>query len=148
MAENEQRNIPSTKGLRHVALKVSNLSTSKAFYQKWFGMDIVWEPDAENVYMSSGVDNLALHEIPSGDLEKHQQDQGQFLDHLGFLMESAEHVDQLHALVLEGGVGIVHHPKRHRDGSYSFYLADPDHIVIQILYEPTISSIRFSSGGC
>jgi catechol-2,3-dioxygenase len=145
MDKNDKPNIPSTRGLRHVALKVSNLATSKAFYQTWFGMNIVWEPDAENVYMSSGVDNLALHQIPSGDLEKHQSDQGQFLDHLGFLMESPESVDQLYAQVVKSGIKIVHQPKQHRDGSYSFYLGDPDHIVIQVLYEPTISSIRFSS---
>lgn len=145
MAENEQKIIPSTQGLRHVALKVSNIATSKAFYQTWFGMEIVWEPDAENVYMSSGVDNLALHQIPSDVLHEHQSDRGQFLDHLGFLMESPERVDQLYKLVVEDGVEIVHHPKQHRDGSYSFYLADPDHIVVQIIYEPTISRIRFSS---
>jgi catechol 2,3-dioxygenase-like lactoylglutathione lyase family enzyme len=145
MAEKDQRKIPSTRGLRHVALKVSNLARSKAFYQKWFGMDIVWEPDAENVYMSSGVDNLALHQIPSGDLHEHRQGHGQFLDHLGFLMETPERVDQLYKQVVEEGVTIVHHPKQHRDDCYSFYLADPDHIVIQILYDPTISAIRFSS---
>ncbi len=145
MAENNQRKIPSTRGLRHVALKVSNLATSKAFYQTWFGMDIVWEPDAENVYMSSGVDNLALHEIPRDVLHEHQADRGQFLDHVGFLMESPEQVDQLYTLVVQDGVSIVHHPKRHRDGSYSFYLADPDRIVIQIIYEPNISAIRFST---
>ena len=145
MAENDTRKIPTTRGLRHVALKVSNLATSKAFYQTWFGMNIVWEPDAENVYMSSGVDNLALHQIPSDDLQEHQPDRGQFLDHLGFLMESPEAVDQLYKLVVEEGVRIVHDPKQHRDGSYSFYLSDPDRIVIQIIYEPTISGIRFSS---
>jgi catechol 2,3-dioxygenase-like lactoylglutathione lyase family enzyme len=145
MTKNEQQKIPSTQGLRHVALKVSNLAISKSFYLKWFGMKIVWEPDAENVYMSSGVDNLALHEMPSDEVAKHQQNSGQFLDHLGFLMESPENVDQLHALVVEAGVKIVHPPRQHRDGSYSFYLADPDHIVIQILFEPTISAIRFST---
>ena len=145
MVENNNRSIPQTKGLRHVALKVSNLATSKSFYQKWFKMDIVWEPDSENVYMSSGIDNLALHQIPSDDLQNHQQDHGQFLDHLGFLMESPERVDQLYKQVVEEGIRIVHHPKQHRDGSYSFYLADPDHIVIQVLYEPTISGIQFSS---
>ncbi len=144
MAENDRQKIPSTRGLRHVALKVSDVATSKAFYQTWFGMRVVWEPDAESVYMSSGVDNLALHQIPSEDIPKHQQSQGQSLDHLGFLMESPESVDQMYARVVEGGVRIVNHPKKHRDGSYSFYLADPDHIVIQILYEPTISAIRFS----
>ena len=137
--------IPLTMGLRHVALKVTNLALSKFFYQKWFGMIVVWEPDADNVYMSSGVDNLALHQIPREDLETHQPECGQFLDHVGFLMKSPENVDRLYEQVIKEGVKIVHHPKQHRDGSYSFYLADPDQIVIQILYEPTISTIRFSS---
>ena len=135
--------IPSTMGLRHVALKVSNLALSKSFYQKWFGMAVVWEPDADNVYMSSGVDNLALHQIHRDDLKAHQLNHGQFLDHLGFLMKSSESVDCLYEQVAKEGVKIVHHPKQHRDGSYSFYLADPDQIVIQVLYEPTISAIHF-----
>jgi hypothetical protein len=37
-------------------------------------------------------------------------------------------------------VAIVHPFKIHRDGSASFYCADPDGIVIQMLYEPQISS--------
>jgi len=32
----------------------------------------------------------------------------------------------------------------HRDGSASFYCADPDGIVIQMLYEPTLSSQNIS----
>jgi catechol 2,3-dioxygenase-like lactoylglutathione lyase family enzyme len=139
----EQREIPQGKGLRHVALNVTDVEVSKTFYQTWFGMRIVWEPDAENVYMSSGVDNLALHQIPHEKMPAGHQ--AQFLDHLGFVMESPESVDQLYERVVQGGVEIIHHPKRHRDGSYSFYLSDPDRIVIQILYEPTISPIRFST---
>ena len=139
----EQQDIPQGKGFRHVALNVTDVEVSKTFYQTWFGMRIVWEPDAGNVYMSSGVDNLALHQIPH---EKMPVDhQTQFLDHLGFVMESPESVDQLYERVVQAGVEILHHPKHHRDGSYSFYLADPDRIVIQILYEPTISPVRFST---
>ena len=144
MTEHNQQPIPSTKGLRHIALKVSNVATSKAFYQKWFRMRVVWEPDAESVYMSSGVDNLALHQIPQDDIPNHQPHKGQFLDHMGFVMETPESVDQLYQQVVNEGVKIINHPKQHRDGSYSFYLADPDHIVVQILYEPTISRMRFS----
>ena len=143
MTKTNTPKIPSTMGLRHVALKVSNLALSKSFYQKWFGMAVVWEPDADNVYMSSGVDNLALHQIHRDDLKAHQLNHGQFLDHLGFLMKSSESVDCLYEQVAKEGVKIVHHPKQHRDGSYSFYLADPDQIVIQVLYEPTISAIHF-----
>ena len=145
MTEKSAQKIPSTMGLRHVALKVSNLALSKSFYQKWFRMAVVWEPDADNVYMSSGVDNLALHQIPRDDLEIHKSNYGQFLDHVGFLMKSPESVDCLYKQVVKEGVKIVHHPRQHRDGSYSFYLADPDQIVIQVLYEPTISVINFST---
>ena len=99
--------IPSTMGLRHVALKVSNLALSKSFYQKWFGMTVVWEPDADNVYMSSGVDNLALHQIPHDDLEIHRSHYGQFLDHVGFLMKSPESVDHLYKQVVKEDVKIV-----------------------------------------
>jgi hypothetical protein len=28
--------------------------------------------------------------------------------------------------------------KQHRDGSYSFYLSDPDLNTIQVLFEPTV----------
>ena len=145
MSEQGRQETPQGKGLRHVALNVTNLEVSKTFYQTWFGMTIVWEPDAENVYMSSGVDNLALHQIPKENMPAYQQGHAQFLDHLGFVMGSPESVDQLYERVIKEGIEIIHHPKRHRDGSYSFYLADPDRIVIQILYEPTISAIRFST---
>src|SRR5205823_1929925 len=39
----------------------------------------------------------------------------------------------------QNGAKILTVPKRHRDGSYSCYLADPDGNTIQILYDATIS---------
>ena len=45
----------------------------------------------------------------------------------------------------ELGGRVVTPPKQHRDGSYSFYFSDPDGIVIQALYEPMISKLRFSA---
>ena len=145
MSQQGRQDIPQGKGLRHVALNVTDVEVSKTFYQTWFGMTVVWEPDAENVYMSSGVDNLALHQIPQETLPADRHGHGQHLDHLGFIMGSPEGVDQLYERVIEAGVEIIRHPKQHRDGSYSFYLADPDRIVIQVLYEPAISRIRFST---
>jgi len=41
------------------------------------------------------------------------------------------------------GGQIVKPPKQHRDGSYSFYFSDPDGIIIQALYEPTISNLQW-----
>lgn len=129
--------IAGLNGMRHIALKVRDVAQSKKFYQEIFGMDVVWEPDRKNVYLSSGCDNIALHEAPEGLLENAQERQ---LDHLGFLVESIERVEELEANFRSQGVQIVHPFKLHRDGSASFYCADPDGIVIQMLYEPTLSA--------
>ena len=37
----------------------------KRFYVDLLGFAVEWEPDADNVYLSSGIDNLALHRSPS-----------------------------------------------------------------------------------
>ncbi|HEY7165834.1 MAG TPA: VOC family protein [Candidatus Binatia bacterium] len=128
--------VAGLRGMRHIALKVSDVARSRDFYRKCFGMDVVWEPDPENVYLSSGCDNLALHQAAKHLLEGAAERQ---LDHLGFLVESIDRVKELEQEFRSGGVAIVHPFKLHRDGSASFYCADPDGIVIQMLYEPQLS---------
>ncbi|HEX2226326.1 MAG TPA: VOC family protein [Candidatus Binatia bacterium] len=123
-------------GMRHIALKVRSATRSKAFYCECFGMNVVWEPDPENVYLSSGCDNIAIHEV-SADFPSTATELQ--LDHLGFIIESSERVKELEQEFLSRGVKIIQQFKVHRDGSASFYCADPDGIVIQILYEPTLS---------
>lgn len=125
--------------MRHIALKVKNAARSKAFYCDRFGMDVVWEPDPQNVYLSSGCDNIAIHEISEEFASTAAVLQ---LDHLGFIVESIERVKGLEQEFVFHGVKIVHPFKIHRDGSASFYCADPDGIVIQLLYEPRLSRQR------
>jgi catechol 2,3-dioxygenase-like lactoylglutathione lyase family enzyme len=97
-------------------------------------MSVVWEPDPDNVYLSSGVDNLALHrDSPEG---------SGALDHLGFIVDSRDAVDVLAERFRGRGVTIAVEPKDHRDGSRSFYCLDPDGLRIQVLYEPTLSKQR------
>ena len=116
--------ITGLKGMRHVALKVKNVAQSKMFYQEILGMDVVWEPDAENVYLSSGCDNIAIHGVSAN------------------FAASTERVKELEQEFIAKGVRIVYPFKAHRDGSASFYCADPDGIVIQMLYEPHLSMQR------
>ena len=142
--------IPAHRGLRHVALRVIDLRRSRAFYEQLLGMKVVWEPDADNVYFSSGTDNLALHQISVGELAAYQPPKAQLLDHMGVIMESPHAVDQMYrqiAPIIESlGGKIAKEPKQHRDGSYSFYFSDPDGNVIQALYEPTISRLEWATG--
>lgn len=133
--------ISGLKGMRHIALKVRDVTRSKSFYHDILGMDVVWEPDPQNVYLSSGCDNIALHEVPPS-LAKGAAEQQ--LDHLGFVVETVERVKELEQEFQAKGVKIVHPFKIHRDGSASFYCADPDGIVIQMLYEPQLSSQEIS----
>ncbi len=127
-----------TRGLRHLALRVRDVKVSQAFYERHFDMKVVWQPDPDNVYLSTGEDNLALHQVPAEEFEKFAPSPNHPLDHLGFLMESADRVRALFEEVMAQGGTIVHPPKQHRDGSFSFYMADPDQNTIQVLFEPNV----------
>ena len=106
-------------------------------------MQVVWQPDPDNLYLSSGSDNLALHRIETSELADYADRRGQFMDHFGLIMDTPESVDRMFVQVDKQadqlGARITQRPKRHRDGSYSFYLADPDGNTVQVLYEPSIS---------
>lgn len=132
-----------------MALRVTNLSRSRQFYEQLLGFQAVWEPDSENVYFSSGTDNLALHQISKSEMESYDRTKTQLLDHMGVILDSPQAVDQLYQHIapkIEAMDGrIAKEPKQHRDGSYSFYFADPDGNLIQALYEPSISGLRFGA---
>ncbi len=129
----------ATIGLRHLALRVRSVSIAKRFYCDIFGMTPVWEPDAKTAYLSSGCDNLALHQL-DGDPAPASPDPSQPLDHLGFLVLTPEQVYTAADAVRERGDEILQEPREHRDGSHSFYMADPDGNVVQVLFEPNVAA--------
>ena len=51
----------ATSGLRHIALFVKDLEACAHFYIEILGMEVEWQPDADNLFLTSGNDNLALH---------------------------------------------------------------------------------------
>src|SRR5262249_49583868 len=117
------------RGLCHVALRVRDVRAAGAFYQEHCDMRVVWSPDPENVYLSSGHDNLALHQAP--DIAS-----GGALDHLGFVVDSAEEVHTAAERLRARGVPIAREPRRHRDGSVSVYCPHPDGHLAQSLWLP------------
>jgi catechol 2,3-dioxygenase-like lactoylglutathione lyase family enzyme len=141
---------PLHRGLRHLALRVTNLPRSRQFYEQLLGFQVVWEPDPENIYFSSGVDNLALHQISKSELGFYDPSKTQLLDHIGVILDSPQAVDRMYREILPKieslGGRITKEPKQHRDGSYSFYFSDPDGNLVQALYEPTISGLEWAKG--
>ncbi len=124
-------------GLRHVALTIEHFDACLHFYHAVLGMAIEWQPDADNIYLSSGVDNLALHRAPEG----FAADRSQRLDHIGFILNQPDDVDVWYDYFCAQQVPIKAKPKTHRDGARSFYAADPDGNVVQMIYHPPIANI-------
>lgn len=122
-------------GLRHLALHCSKLDDCVRFYSELIGMEIVWQPDPDNIYLSSGTDNLALHRAP----KDYEQPKHQRLDHLGFFLAKREDVNDWYEFMLKHDVEIVAAPKNHRDDTTSFYCKDPDGNTVQLIYVPDMS---------
>jgi len=129
---------PTHAGLRHLALNVRDLPAMKRFYVELLGFVVEWEPDPDNVYLSSGLDNLALHRSTALASDGSAPASGA-LDHLGLIVRTPDEVDRW-ATFLEGsGVPMSAKPKTHRDGARSCYFRDPDGNSVQIIHHPPIS---------
>lgn len=121
-----------TAGMRHVALNVADVAACERFYVELMGMSVEWRPDADNVYLTSGNDNLALHR----GADTFQPDGPQRLDHIGFIVDRPEDVDAWFAFLKSGGVTMKTEPRTHRDGARSFYCVDPGGNAVQIIFHP------------
>ena len=126
---------PTHAGLRHLALNVSALEEMTRFYVDVLGFRVEWHPDADNVYLTSGIDNLALHR------SAHPVAGPSALDHLGLIVRDADDVDRWAAFLDAQGVAIDARPRTHRDGARSCYFRDPDGNRVQIIHHPPISHV-------
>ena len=129
---------PPTLGMRHVAVSVAGagFEACARFYTEGMGMTVDWQPDADNLYLSYGCDNLALHRTAAVDHAVSA------LDHLGFVTPAAADVyawyERIVALMATHTLEIVQPPKLHRDGATSFYFRDPAGNKVQVIHIPSL----------
>lgn len=123
-------------GLRHIALFVRNFEGCIDFYRGLLGMRIEWQPDVDNIYLTTGYDNLALHRRQQTFAEKNFQ----HLDHFGFIIDEIAEVDVWFQYLQEQNIKITATPKTHRDGARSFYCLDPDGNTVQMIYHPSLGA--------
>lgn len=124
---------PATGGLRHVALNVLDMAACERFYVELLAMEIEWRPDPDNLYLTSGCDNLALHRAQA------LSQTGQRLDHIGFILRTPEDVDAWFDFLSAHRVPVAQPPRTHRDGARSFYCRDPQGNLVQMIYHPPIA---------
>ena len=133
MSTNKRLSRPPHAGMRHVALNVLDLELVEKFYVELLGFKVEWRPDAKNVYLTSGVDNLALHVVAN------ISDRGQRLDHTGIIVDQIDQVDLWYEFLLDNGVKMASEARTHRDGARSFYCHDPEGTVVQVIFHPPLS---------
>ena len=119
-----------TTGMRHVALFVKEFEATEKFYVELLGMQVEWRPDEDNVYLTSGNDNLALHRF------KKEFTENQHLDHIGFFLNTMPDVDEWFDFLRGHDIRMKTEPRTHRDGARSFYCLDPDGNSVQMIYHP------------
>lgn len=129
---------PATLGVRHVALRFSDLDAAERFFVDLLGYSVEWRPDRDNVYLARSAngaaqDDVALHRI---DGPPRPRDPAGLLDHVGLVVPTAGEVDRWAAWLDERGARIVARPRTHRDGARSLYLSGPEGLVVQILHHP------------
>ncbi len=122
-------------GMRHVALFVRDMAACERFYVDLLGMSVEWRPDDNNVYLTSGSDNLALHQA---DNAQPRDESSQRLDHIGFFVATAADVDAWFDWLTRHAVRMRTEPRTHRDGARSFYCYDPDGTQVQIIHHPPV----------
>ncbi len=120
-------------GIRHIALFVKDLEACIKFYVDIMGMHIEWQPDADNVYLTNHGDVFALHRV---DYEPQAQ---QRLDHIGFVLNAFEDVDNWYDYFVKNGVKITEKPKTHRDGARGFYCLDAVGHLLELIYHPPVT---------
>lgn len=126
---------PPSSGMHHVALYVEDLPACEKFYVDLLGLQVEWRPDDDNVYLTSGSDNVALHRAVKG------IDGPQRLDHIGFIMRKPEDVDQWFEFLKAHNIRMRTEPKTHRDGARSFYCEDPGGTVVQMIYHKPLEHL-------
>ena len=137
MTAESQPSVPPMLGMWHVALNVRDVELMRAFYIDVLGYAVEWEPDPDNVYMTRGRDNIAIHRSDAAPAAG-ARNRGS-MDHIGFVLETPGHVDRWAGWLTERGhppeVGV----KTHRDGARSFYVRDPEGNLLQFIFHPPLA---------
>lgn len=121
-------------GVRHVALGVSDLARALDFYTETLGFDPAYVTSADWAMVSMAGTTLSLVPVPGYVAPRSAG--GSHPAHFGIVLASMADVDAWHERLRFTDVPSIEAPKLHRDGSYGFYLTDPDDNPLECIFIP------------
>jgi glyoxylase I family protein len=127
-------------GLQHVAITVTNLERSTAWYARLFGADPVLDEDEESgafhhtVFALDGGMLFGLHTHTAGNSGDHADETRTGLDHISFALAGSTELEWWRVRLDE--LGIVHGgiKQAHYGSGVSF--RDPDNIALEFFIAP------------
>ena len=125
-------------GLAHVAVTVSDLTRSAAFYEKLFGAKAVLDEDADVfhhvVWMLDGGTLFGIHTHPQPESSEPFSELRPGLDHVAFAVANRAALEEWEQKL--DALGIAHSPIK--DASYGSGLSfrDPDNIALEFFAPP------------
>jgi len=135
------------KGMRHIALKVSDVERSARFYEEAFGMRPFGPPKHDGRFIalvsSSLRDQISLSsDMASGETERVLGRPGEHggIDHFGFIVSPGSRLDDVRERVVAAGGTYLH---RHDVDKRvpSLFFTDPDGYVFQVTRFPRFTSL-------
>ncbi len=122
--------MPKTHGIMHIALRVNDLKGCVNFYTRIIGMSL--ELETENyAYLSTGSDNLSLHEEGQVAFEGIQR-----LEHFGFACSTPKEVDEWYEHCKTLNAKIKNTPVTFGIGTRAFSVFDPSGNEVEFTYHP------------
>ncbi|TMI82604.1 MAG: VOC family protein, partial [Bacteroidetes bacterium] len=118
-----------TYGLSNIAIAVSDLDQTLAFYKKVFDVQVMYHKDSFLQFTTPGCNDIIVFEMKTAD---YGQTGG--IAHFGFRLRNAEDIDEMARRVSEAGGTIIEKGEFVPGEPYLFF-KDLDGYEVEIAYE-------------
>jgi catechol 2,3-dioxygenase-like lactoylglutathione lyase family enzyme len=118
-----------TYGLSHIAIAVSDLDRTLAFYKKIFDVEVMYHKENFLQVTTPGSNDIIV-------FEQKKADYGQTggIAHFGFRLRNAQDIDEMAARISEAG-GTIMDKGEFVPGEPYIFFKDPDGYEVEIAYE-------------
>lgn len=119
-------------GLHHITIRVNDIKAAESFYGGVLGFELVRKMgQSMATYRIGTKDTLVIVEAETA-YDTSSRDYR--VDHFGFMVGSAQEVDDMASYLKDSEVNIVVGPVNRKNGRFVFF-TDPDGNMIEIFFE-------------